>query len=35
MKKHHIALDVKDQVINRIKNEGISVVQAAADHGIK
>ena len=34
MKKHRIAQDVKDQIINRIKNEGISVVQAAKDHGI-
>lgn len=35
MKKHRIALDVKDQIINRIKNDGISVVQAAQDHGVK
>lgn len=34
MKRHKIAPDVKDQIINRIKNEGVSVVQAAADHGI-
>lgn len=34
MKKHRIALDVKEQIINRIKNEGISVVDAAKDHGI-
>lgn len=35
MKKHHIALDVKEQIINRIKNDGISVVEAAKDHGVK
>ncbi len=34
MKKHRIAPDVKEQIINRIKNDGISVVQATADHGI-
>lgn len=34
MKKHRIAGDVKDQIINRIKNEGVSVVDAAKDHGI-
>lgn len=35
MKKHRIAQDVKEQIINRIKNDGISVVQAAQDHGVK
>lgn len=35
MKKHRIAKDVKEQIINRIKNDGISVVQAASDHGVK
>lgn len=34
MKKHRIAGDVKEQIINRIKNEGVSVVDAAKDHGI-
>jgi transposase-like protein len=34
MKKHRIALDVKEQIINRIKNDGISVVQAAKEHGV-
>jgi len=34
MKKHRIALEVKEQIINRIKNDGISVVQAAQDHGV-
>ena len=34
MKKHRIAPDVREQIINRIKDDGISVVQAAKDHGI-
>jgi len=34
MKKQRIAPDAKEQIINRIKNEGVSVVQAAADHGV-
>ena len=34
MKKHRIAGDVKEQIINRIKNEGVSVGDAAKDHGI-
>jgi transposase-like protein len=34
MKKHRIAPDVKEQIINRIKNDGVSVAQAAKDHGI-
>jgi transposase-like protein len=34
MKKHRIAPEVKEQIINRIKNEGVSVAQAAKDHGV-
>ncbi len=34
MKQHRIAPDVKEQIVARIKNEGISVAQAAKDHGI-
>lgn len=34
MKKHRTAPEVKEQIINRIKNDGISVVQAAQDHGV-
>lgn len=34
MKRQKIAAEVKEQIINRIKNDGISVVQAAKDHGI-
>ena len=34
MKKYRTAPDMKEQIINRIKNDGISVVEAAKDHGI-
>ena len=34
MKKHRVAPDLKEQIINRIKNEGTTVAQAATDHGI-
>ena len=34
MKKHRTAPEVKEQIINRIKNDGITVVQAAKDHGV-
>ena len=34
MKKYRIAPEVKEQVLGRIKNEGVSVAQAAKDHGI-
>ena len=35
MKKHHrIAPELKEQILRRIKEEGIPVSQAAKDHGI-
>ena len=34
MKRQKIAPEVKEQILNRIKNEGVSVVQASKDHGI-
>lgn len=34
MKKYRIAQDVKEQIINRIKNEGVTVAQAAKEHGV-
>jgi transposase-like protein len=34
MKKHRIAPDVKDQIINRIKNDGTTVADVAKDHGV-
>lgn len=33
-KKHKISKEVRDQILNRIKNEGVSVSQAAEDHGV-
>jgi transposase-like protein len=33
-KQHKIAPEVKEQVISRIKNDGISVAQAAKEHGV-
>jgi transposase-like protein len=29
-----IAKEIKEQIINRIKNDGVSVSQASADHGV-
>lgn len=34
MKKHRLAPEMKEQIINRIKNDGVSVADAAKDHGI-
>lgn len=34
MKKHRVSKEVKEQIINRIKNDGITVAQAASEHGI-
>lgn len=33
-KGHRIPRDVKDDIIRRVKEEGVSVAQAAKDHGI-
>ena len=33
-KKHRIAKDVKEQIIKRIKDDGVSVTQAAEEHGV-
>jgi transposase-like protein len=33
-KTHRIAPEIKTQVLGRIKNEGVSVMTAAKDHGI-
>jgi len=32
--KKRIAPEIKEQIINRIKNDGVTVAQAAKDHGI-
>ena len=35
MKKgYKISKEVKEQILNRIKNEGVSVADAAKDHGL-
>lgn len=34
MKKYRIAPELKEQILTRIKNEGVSVLQAAKDHGV-
>ena len=34
MPKQRVAPDVKEQIINRIKNDGVTIVQAAEEHGI-
>lgn len=34
MKRIRVAPEIKAQIINRIKNDGITVVQAAKDHGV-
>ena len=34
MKKYRIAPEVREQIINRIKNEGVTVAQASKDHGV-
>lgn len=34
MKHHRVSLEVKEQIINRIKNEGVTVTAAAEEHGL-
>ena len=34
MKKYRIAPEVKEQILRRIKHDGVSVVDAAKEHGI-
>ena len=34
IKKHRISKDVKEQILKRIKDDGVSVTQAAEEHGI-
>ena len=33
-KGYRISSEIKDQILGRIKNDGVSVVQAATDHGL-
>lgn len=34
MKRQKVSSEVREQIINRIKNEGVSVSQAAKEHGL-
>jgi transposase-like protein len=34
MKHHRIAPELKEQIINRIKNDGVTVALAAKEHGL-
>lgn len=34
MKKYRIAPEVKEQILSRIKNDGVSVTDAAKEHGL-
>lgn len=34
MAKHRITPEVREQIINRVKHEGVSIAQAAEEHGI-
>ena len=31
---YHVAKELKDQILKRIKEEGVSVSQASSDHGV-
>ena len=31
---YHVAKEVKEQILKRIKEEGVTVSQASADHGV-
>ena len=34
MKKYRIAPEIKEQILNRIKNDRVSVIDAAKEHGV-
>lgn len=34
MKKQRVAPDLKEQILGRIKNDGLTIKQASMDHGI-
>ena len=34
LKKHRISKEVKEQILARIKNDGLTVVQASEEHGV-
>jgi len=33
-KGYHVAKEVKEQILKRVKDEGVSVSQASQDHGV-
>ena len=35
MRGQKVSPDLREQIINRIKNDGVTVVQAAKEHGLK
>ncbi|HEY4503744.1 MAG TPA: transposase [Candidatus Paceibacterota bacterium] len=34
MKYNRVSLDVKEQIISRIKNDGVTIKQASVEHGV-
>lgn len=34
MKKYKVSPEVKEQILNRIKNDGVTVADAAKEHGL-
>ncbi|OHB23805.1 MAG: hypothetical protein A3J67_02965 [Parcubacteria group bacterium RIFCSPHIGHO2_02_FULL_48_10b] len=34
IKKHRISKEVRDQILKRIKDDGVSAAQAAQEHGV-
>jgi transposase-like protein len=34
MKKNRVAPEIKEQIISRIKNDGVTMKQASIDHGV-
>lgn len=34
MKKNRVAPEIKEQIIGRIKNDGVTMKQASQDHGV-
>ena len=34
MKKHKVSPEVKEQILNRIKNDGLTVGEVAKEHGL-
>ena len=34
MKKNRVAPEIKEQILGRIKNDGVTIKQASIDHGV-